>query len=64
MTILSVIPSARRIISPREFIALPNASIYNDIPSSEEVKSRLGKPWKARFLVISKFNSGAVVKLI
>ena len=44
MIILSVIPSARRIISPREFIALPNASMYNDIPSSDDVKSRLGNP--------------------
>ena len=61
---LSVIPSAKRMISPRELIARPNASIYNDIPSSDDVNSKFGRPWNARFLVISKFISGAVVKLI
>ena len=60
----SVIPSARRIVSPLLFIALPKASMYNDIPSSEALKSRVGVPWKAKFWVMSNSREGAVVRFI
>ena len=51
-------------MSPRLFIALPFASIYNDIPLSDAEKSRTGVPWNARVLVISYSTSACVVRLI
>ena len=51
-------------MSPLLLIALPNASMYSDMPSSEALNSRVGEPWKARFCVMSNSSEGAVVRLI
>ena len=60
----SVIPSARRMTSPFLLIALPKASMYREAPSIEALNSKVGEPWNASVLVMSKSTDGAVVRLI